>query len=212
MRILIDLDGIVVDLLSVWLQLYNREWNDHLTKHDITAYDFSDLVKPECGRAIFKDYLSRPGLFAALPPIPGAVDALKELQERGHEIVIASYPPSPEAAKDKLIWIEKYLPFISKHYWTDMGQSCSTVMLGHEKWMLKADAIIDDDPYNVVTYGRAWPSAKLIMMDYPYNRQVPSVDPAGPVILPRESRNDIYVALDYRDTANAWKSILKMLP
>ncbi len=159
MKIVCDLDGIVVNLIDAWLDCYNSEYNDKLTVAGVKEWDISLFVKPECGKKIF-DYLGYAGFFEVLEPIPGAIKALKQLQDDGHEIVICSATEVPEAAKGKMIWLKKHLPFIPK----------DNIVFTHGKHHIHGDILIDDSPHNIKkcrsVYGD---NTHIIAIAYPWN-------------------------------------------
>jgi len=80
------------------------------------------------------------GVYRALAPIEGAIEALKELHKRGYDIEIATKLPheNPYSATEKLLWIEEHLPWLIGHVTitSDKGQ------LGDEE-----DILIDDRPH-----------------------------------------------------------------
>ena len=83
LRIFIDMDGV--------LSNFDKAANEH----------------PKAGT---KGY--RPDLvldFTTFEPIPGAIDAVKELVEMGHDLFIATTPPwnHPDAWGQKRNWVEK---------------------------------------------------------------------------------------------------------
>lgn len=147
-----DLDGIVADLMTKWLDAYNRDYKDQLTVEDVLHWEWHELVKPEVGKRIYH-YLSRPGWFADLEPLPGAVDALRRLSGRV-EIVIATASPK-SALRDKTEWVHKHLPFIPPR----------NIVLTYRKDLLAGDFLFDDAPRNLRSF-----RGTRITIDYPYNR------------------------------------------
>ena len=112
LQLLVDLDGIVVDLLDNWLRLYNADWEDSLTHSDITDWYMHKSVKPECGTKIY-DYLDVPGTFIEARPIPGAIETLGRLKDLGHDITIVSAPATePHTYSQKAAWCNAHLPFL----------------------------------------------------------------------------------------------------
>ncbi len=165
MKIIVDLDGIVVDHTTSWFGYYNAEYGDKLTNADIKEWNTSLFVKPECGVKIF-DYLAIPGFFEDLPALPGAIAALKMLQEDGHEVVICSATDIPEAAKGKMIWVRKYLPFLPKE----------NLILTHGKYHVRGDILIDDSPHNIRKYREEYGDrVHIIAIAYPYNDSVDEI-------------------------------------
>ncbi|MFO7173545.1 MAG: 5'(3')-deoxyribonucleotidase [Bacillota bacterium] len=150
--LLCDLDGICADLASKWLEHYNRDWNDNLTLDRITEWEWHRFVKPECGTRIYH-YLNRPGFFADLRPIPGAVETLAALSERVEIVVVTASPR--EAMRDKVQWVRRHLPFVPRE----------NIVITYRKDLVRGDFLFDDAPRNL----RNFPGIR-IMMDYPYNR------------------------------------------
>lgn len=150
--LLFDLDGICCDLVSKWLEHYNRDYSDRLRPEDITVWEWHTLVKPECGKKIYH-YLNRPGFFADLQPLPGAVETLQSLSETLELIVVTASPK--EAMADKTRWVRRHLPFVNKH----------NLVITYRKDLVRGDFMFDDAPRNLKNF----PGVR-IMMDYPYNR------------------------------------------
>lgn len=161
LKLLIDLDGVVVDLHSIWLRIYNEEWGDSLSPDAVTTWDTVDLVKPACGVKVY-DILLRPGIFAECKPIDGAIQGLKWLVEQGHEVLVVSTPPvgSKTAPSEKIEWVERYLPFLPG----------GSVILTAHKDLLEADALIEDSPANLAAWMKR---GKLgVVFSRPWNRDV----------------------------------------
>jgi 5'(3')-deoxyribonucleotidase len=160
MIILVDMDGVAVDMHSKWLELYNIEYNQDLKFEDVTAWNMKDVVVPEAKNKIY-EYLHTPGFFADLPPYPGAIEGIQELHEAGHKVYIVSAPPpgSDTAARDKLRWCRQHLPFLMKYP--------PQIVLTHHTWLLKGDLLLDDSPHNLEQF-----EGDSVAMSTPYNRDV----------------------------------------
>ncbi len=182
LSILCDLDEICADLFKKWLGMYNAEHNDTLDKNELTWNGMAARAKN--GKEIYS-YLHKPGFFADLEPIPGAIDALKEFLADGHEVTILSAPSYPgPSSQDKQDWVQKHMPFI--HY--------RDVMLGWKKDKVQGDLLIDDSPENIKSYRKRWgDKAKIFTIAYNHNAEVKHL-------------TDIY-ALDCNKTEDAWKII-----
>jgi 5'(3')-deoxyribonucleotidase len=76
-----------------------------------------------------------PDLYKDLEPINGAIDSWLLLQEK-YDTYILSTPPwsSPDAYKEKRIWVEKYLGKTAK----------KKLILCHNKGIICGDFLIDD--------------------------------------------------------------------
>lgn len=150
--LLVDLDGILANLIKKWLAVYNRDYHDNLTPDDITTWEWQDLVKPACGTRIYH-YLSRPGFFADLEPIEGAAEALEQLAEHFELCVVTASPKN--ALKEKTLWVERHLPMVPRR----------NVILTYRKDLTRGHVIIDDATHNLVNF-----KGVRIIFDYPYNR------------------------------------------
>lgn len=130
MRIICDVDDVLADLLVVWLEKYNRDYDDNLILDNITAWDITQFVKPECGKKIFS-YLSHPDLYDTVEPVPGAVEGVQALLDAGHEVIFVS----AEYTDSKAAWMVRN-GFIDKP-----GK-----LIGcRDKSLVMADLIIDDN-------------------------------------------------------------------
>jgi len=150
--LLFDLDGICSNLLQKWLDVYNHDYDDHLTPADITSWDWDHLVKPACGKRIYH-YLNRPGFFADLKVLPGCVESLERLAAVVELVVVAASPR--EACADKMAWVRRHLPMVPK----------GNIVITYRKDLVQGDFMFDDAPRNLMHH-----PATRILMDYPYNR------------------------------------------
>jgi 5'-nucleotidase len=185
MRVGIDLDGIVVDLPTAWYRECNAQFGDDLTVEKVRDWDPVPYAK--CGDKVF-EVLKRPGFYAGLDPLPGAVEGVARLVDEGHQVVIVSAVPkrAPAAWGDKAAWVQHHLPMVDPN----------NVVLTHNKSLVKLDVLFDDGPHNLLDYYEAWPAAYLATIAYPYNEEVIArLRPENPRFLP---------AGHYTDTAAAW--------
>jgi 5'(3')-deoxyribonucleotidase len=84
-----------------------------------------------------------PGIFGLMEPMPGAIDAVKKLNEYFDLYVLSTAPwKNPSAWSDKAIWIQKY--FGSE------GDSLfyKKLIISHHKNLNKGDFLIDDRENN----------------------------------------------------------------
>jgi 5'(3')-deoxyribonucleotidase len=180
-KVLVDLDSIVVDLWTPWAARYNERTGDTLTIEQITDWGVSAAKKRGALFGVLKD----PGFFASLRPFPGALQGLKAIADAGHRVVIVSAGRS-YALSDKVEWVEKHLP------WLDIETS---LVLTFAKELVVGDVLFDDGPHNVEAYRKAWPLSRIATIAYPYN-------------MPSHVHCDL-VAGNYTDAAGAWASFVE---
>lgn len=158
-RILIDMDGVICDLITPWFEAYNKDYQDNLLLEDLVSWDTPNLVKKECGRKIF-DYWTHE-LFLSLKPIKGAISSIAALVAKGHEVVIVTSPPFG-CANAKYTWLKKHLPFIPY----------TNIIMASKKHLLQGDVFIDDSPKNVKNMKLHNPLTHIYCPAYKYNDHV----------------------------------------
>jgi 5'(3')-deoxyribonucleotidase len=146
MKLVIDMDEVIVDFMGPLLREYNRRHGADLGIEDITEWQ----LPPEMIE-IFKE----PFYFLGLPPLPGAIDGMRYLRQAGHDVIIATSPSElPRVAADKLTWVKIWLP----EYVQDLH-------IVHRKDRLIGDLLCDD----CTTYLTAFRGTS-VAMDRPWNR------------------------------------------
>lgn len=163
MKIILDLDSIVVDLMPAWLNDYNARFDDNATMDTFLTWDMHKYVKG--GKAIYS-FINVPGFFRHLPFVPGAEAAVKELVARGHEVWLVSSAVFACNYSDKVEWMAQYLPMIPKRQ----------TALMDAKDEIEADILVDDGPHNAEAYKKRWPKAKVMTLGYRYNESCPYYD------------------------------------
>jgi 5'-nucleotidase len=155
--LLIDMDSVIVDLMTEWHRRYNEQYEDDLSVERVLSWETERFVKPECGEKVY-DILDEPGLFRHLPPQPDAVSVLERLS-REYDILIVTSSRT-HAYTEKEQWVEEHLPFIGRH----------NLIFAHRKDMIRGDLLFDDAPHNLQAFAATGRVA--VAMDYPYNRDV----------------------------------------
>lgn len=156
-KIGLDMDGVLADLLSDWVRVYNNIYEDSLVSNDIVSWDFHNFVKPECGKKCYEilhsDFLN----FANLDPIPGAVEAVANFM-KDPEIdlyVVTDALSSPKIMREKYAWLRRHIPFLDR----------TKVFFAKHKEMIAVDVLIDDHTENVLNSYR-----EGILFSAPHNK------------------------------------------
>lgn len=156
--VLCDVDEVVADLNAEWLRRYNAKYGDSLTPEDITDWDLSNVVKPECGRKIF-NFLRMPNLYRHVEPIPGAKEGVETLRRDGYRVVFVT-SCVVGSMDQKVRWL-------LGHGFINGVHSPRDLVITKDKAMVRGDILIDDGLHNVQAY-----PGPTILMDRPYNRNV----------------------------------------
>jgi len=137
-----DVDGVVADLMPVWLVKYSVDYGHTLTPDDIVEWDISQFVKPECGLSIY-DYLQDPQLYDDVLPIKGAYEGVEALRKAGHRVVFVT-STHPDFSGRKFRWLVQ-------HGFLTAGEVCNYVECT-DKSLIRADVMIDDGEHNIAGF------------------------------------------------------------
>ena len=118
----VDIDGVVADSVSWWVELHNREHGTRYTKEDVTEYDFGKCAMPF--KAMEKYYTDYDGV----KPVPGAFGSLGKLQ-KWYRIVFATAGHGSQ-------WLSRF--------WKE-----PEIIPVKDKSLLRGYALVDDYPLNL---------------------------------------------------------------
>jgi len=90
MRILVDMDDVLADFNGEFLRIYRAKHPDrpYVRPEDRKLYKLTDDYPPELVKGIFL----APGFIKNLPPIKGGLEAVMEMEEKGHKVMICTAP------------------------------------------------------------------------------------------------------------------------
>jgi 5'-nucleotidase len=162
MRILVDMDGVVADYDGEFLQRWKLRHADkfYVPLEARTTFYVKDNY-PEELQPLVAEILLESGFFRNMLPVPGAKEALEEMQSMGLEVFICTSPLSTykNCVLEKYEWVEKVL-----------GSSwVRQIILTKDKTIIKGDFLIDDKPS--ITGAEEHPDWEHILYDRPYNRE-----------------------------------------
>lgn len=136
--VLVDVDDVVVDLLSAWLHFLNNKYdidvrNDEITDWDISKF-FPTLTKEQIFEPLYQDEF-----WKTVKPKYDAVEYVKRLFDEGYDIYFCTSTDYRNIRVKYESIIKKYFPYIK---W-------SHVIVAYRKQMIKADFLIDDSIHNL---------------------------------------------------------------
>jgi 5'(3')-deoxyribonucleotidase len=132
-RILVDMDGVLVDIYARFFELHEKETGERLHEKDIAG-----LLEAEAF-ANQRKWVSTPGFFRSLPVMEGGQEVLEKLNSEYRIIVVSLATEFPNSLTDKQLWLHENFPFIG---WNQI------VFCG-DKNIIKADIMIDDHLKNL---------------------------------------------------------------
>jgi 5'(3')-deoxyribonucleotidase len=126
--LLLDVDDVLLDLLTTWLEVYNEDYRDELTKFDCRSWAVHEY----------------PDLYYAVQPIQGAVDGVNWLRKNNIPFVfLTSFDPAGSKFR-----------CLKEHGFTDDHEE---YIVSYRKDLIRGSMMIDDRPKNVEEFGhRAW--------------------------------------------------------
>ena len=164
MRLGIDLDGVVADFASGWVNRYNSEFDSELSSEQINHWDaMGNLTHFESMGAFWRWAArgERGSIFRHLEPYPGAVETLDRLS-RNHEIVIITAKPD-WAVHDTFAWM------------ADHRIPTREIHVTEAKWRVPCDVYLDDSPRQIDELHRNRPEAVVCRFVRPWNEPFPGV-------------------------------------
>ena len=109
MIIKLDIDGVLRDMESPMIRLYNERFQTHMKSGDLISYDIDksfplfQKVGIDGYKFFFEDHLQ--DCYINADAYERAAEAVQLLRKRGHIIHVVSYQPSLKAQKATLEWL-----------------------------------------------------------------------------------------------------------
>ena len=153
--IALDMDGVLADLHTEWLNRYNRDYGDNLKPSDILSWDIHKYVKVQCGNRIY-GYLDDIDLYDNVQPLPGAREITEHLVDAGHTLLVVTMAyHNPNMIASKVKWLKAHVPAIHKDFF----------IFCNAKGFIRADMMVDDNPAFLKDF-----SGDRVLMTAPHNK------------------------------------------
>ena len=159
MKIALDVDGVLADIIFVWLDQYNKTHKKSITSDDIVQWDFWK----ELGFDKYRFYEELSNCWSRWIEVPPMEQGIAAAVEKLHSVGVVDIVTARDTASTKYVkkWLEhnkiKYNDYIA-------------VMRGRDKADLDYDIFIDDSPHNVVMIASKGKNA--LLYDQPWNKSI----------------------------------------
>ncbi|MDQ7948967.1 MAG: 5'(3')-deoxyribonucleotidase [Pedobacter sp.] len=140
MKIAIDMDEVIADPITKFIELYNRDYGVPLDLKLEPGNEIYHHVPAHINHKWF-DYINEKGFFRNLPIIEGSVEAIKKLQEKYEVYIVSAAMEFPNSLEDKYHWLAQHLPFIG---WKNI------IFCGEK--IVNTDIMIDDRAKNFIDF------------------------------------------------------------
>jgi 5'-nucleotidase len=166
-RVLVDMDGVMCDFEGHMLAEFRKAHpsDPYVAPEDRSTFYMSEqyeLIQPGLGVKV-KEIMKKPGFFRSMPPIKGAVSAIKEMDKmEGVQVFICTAPIEEPffCVKEKYEWVNCHL---GKEW-------MQRIILTHDKTLIIGDILIDDK--HEVSGSIAQPSWDHIIFTQCHNRHL----------------------------------------
>ncbi|HLE34383.1 MAG TPA: hypothetical protein VI698_00685 [Nitrososphaerales archaeon] len=159
MKIALDVDGVLADIIFVWLDDYNKTHNEPITKEDTDRWDFWKNFGYDKYR--FYDDLSR--CWSRWMKVPPMEQNLADASEKLNSVGTVDIVTARDAASTK--YVKRWLEFYGIKY-----NDYVAVLRGRDKADLDYDVFIDDSPLYVVDMASR--GRNVLLYDQPWNKSV----------------------------------------
>lgn len=164
LRIGVDIDDVVADLLSAWLNRYNAENGTAWTPADLTRWEiWEDL---SCIKGDIFKHLT-PSVYDKVLPFDGVAEALKEIEGLGHSVKFVTNCASNDMTKN-LEMLRAKIDWLSKHGLWRFVAGCGKGLAWESKNDVDIDWLIDDHIGNLEKFTRGYP----VLLTRPHNRNL----------------------------------------
>lgn len=151
-KLAVDIDNTIWDLVSPWIDLYNRSYDDNVKREDITRYDFFTITSKASKEEIL-NFLSTEEIWQSVEPYKESYEYLEKLNNEYELYIVTntSYK-TPKAKFDRLFSL---FPFLSE----------DQLVIISNKQLLNIDIMVDD----CIDHLQGGKFIKFLI-DEPYNR------------------------------------------
>lgn len=155
--IAIDMDNVIADLTTHYLQWYERDFGKRIDPQSIQGVPELEALPDK----VLKKYVYQPTFFRTVPVMKGAPQALEKLQQHFDVYIVSAATEYPQSMLEKYEWLQEHFPFIPWQNMVFCGSKC----------IINTDYMIDDYVRNLKTC-----KGKPFLYTAPHNVNVKGYD------------------------------------
>ena len=157
MKIAIDLDGVVFNVIEPWIDNYNFMFNDNLKIEDLIDGTIDKFTKKECStNMLYGPKIITNEIMLTCKFYDGAKQKIKDLSF-GHDLAFltATFNHNRPARTKRLLY--------------EFGDIEFDLIYTNKKWQYPFDLFIEDSHYFCKLYKECNPDSRVIMITRPWN-------------------------------------------
>lgn len=159
MKIALDVDGVLADIILVWINEYNRKYNKSITRETIRNWDFWK----ELGVDKYEFYYQLSNCWSQWKNVPPMESNIAEVVAKLNSMSVVDIVTArdQDSTRHVIDWLEynkiKYNEYVA-------------VPDGRDKANLDYDVFIDDSPHNAMRM--AAKGRSVLLYDQPWNKSI----------------------------------------
>lgn len=165
-RMWTDADEVLFDFQTPVFEMHERLHGKKITHHSYPGdhWDMFSAFTDEERLAIFAE-CEKPGWCRSLKPLPGAIEAIQELRKLLDLFCVTSHFHSET-------WVYERDHSLIDHF----GFKKNEIVHTGAKFLIKADAMLDDKPEHVTSWLAEYPNGMAMLWPIPNTRNMPLGD------------------------------------
>ncbi len=162
-RVLLDVDEVLADFHTPAFDVIEQVTGIHYKSSDFDVWDIFSPLSPEDLKRAFSE-IGKKGFCSSLRPFPEAQLGVEELRKIADVFIVTAFVPNSDSwASERDAWLEKHFN-IPYH----------RIVHTHAKYLVRGDALVDDNPLNIDTWKLEHPDSVGILKHIHGTRNIPT--------------------------------------
>lgn len=161
-RLLVDVDEVLASLQRPVLDIICRVTDKDWKLEDFKVWNLFSVLNLEQRVMVFEE-MAVPGFCLGLEPIPGAPEAIRELQKMVDVFAVTN-------PHDSVLWVHERYEWLSLHYGLDKDH----VAFLAPKYLISGDWLVEDNLDQLIRWHECNPGGTPILWNTPNNRSMNS--------------------------------------
>lgn len=158
MRILLDLDGVVFNVIEGWLKNYNEAFNDNVTPDDLTDFWLHKFCNNAPKEVIYGPTIITNEIMMTAPFYPGAKEKIEKLALGNDIVFVTSTFNHNRASRVKRLFQE-------------FGGIDFDLVFTEDKSSVIGDLFVDDYIYHLEHYRKIHDETRCVLVRRPWNQK-----------------------------------------